>query len=418
MQKFKTTQSLATKMLFRSGSYMNTTDMEEIKNRIKELTKKHLEQIIKDRRYLHQHPELSFEEFNTSAYIASRLKEMGIPFRDKVAGTGIIATLKGKSEGKVIALRADMDALPIQEETGLPFASANKGIMHACGHDAHSAVLLGVAHILNHLKEKWDGTVLLIFQPGEEKFPGGASLLLKEGALDHPRPGLVIGQHVLPDMPAGHVGFKPGMYMASGDEVYLTVHGQGGHAALPHTLNDTILIASHIIVALQQIVSRMVPANIPTVLSFGRIEGLGATNIIPEKVEIAGTLRTMNETWREKIQELIRKIAEGTATSMGAHCAVDIKHGYPVVHNHEESTKKAISLAKNFLDEESVKDMDIRMTAEDFGYYTHQFPSVFYRFGVKQRTGKTGALHTPQFNLNEEAMETATGLLAWLAVNF
>jgi amidohydrolase len=311
-----------------------------------------------------------------------------------------------------------MDALPIQEETGLPFASANKGIMHACGHDAHSAALLGVAHILNQLKEKWDGTVLLIFQPGEEKFPGGASLLLKEGALDHPRPGLVIGQHVLPDMPAGHVGFKPGMYMASGDEVYLTVHGQGGHAALPHTLNDTILIASHIIVALQQIVSRMVPANIPTVLSFGRIEGLGATNIIPEKVEIAGTLRTMNETWREKIQELIRKIAEGTATSMGAHCAVDIKHGYPVVHNHEESTKKAISLAKNFLDEESVKDMDIRMTAEDFGYYTHQFPSVFYRFGVKQRTGKTGALHTPQFNLNEEAMETATGLLAWLAVNF
>lgn len=392
--------------------------MEDLKQKIHTLTKEKLEKIIAHRRNIHQHPELSFEEHKTSAYVATELKKLDIPFKDGIAGTGIIATIEGRGKGKTVALRADMDALPIQEETSLPFASVNEGIMHACGHDAHTSALLGAAEILTQLKDQWKGTVLLIFQPGEEKFPGGALLMLKEGALDNPKPDLVIGQHVLPDMAAGHVGFKPGMYMASGDEVYLTIKGKGGHAALPHTLNDTVLIASNVIVALQQIVSRMVPANIPTVLSFGRIEGLGATNIIPEKVEIAGTLRTMNEEWRAKIKDKIRDIAEGTAKSMGAECVVDIKDGYPVVHNHEQATKEALVFAREFLDPSNVEEMDIRMTAEDFGYYTHKYPSVFYRFGVKQKEGPTGALHTPQLNINEEALETATGMLAWLAVKF
>ncbi|WP_044138386.1 M20 metallopeptidase family protein [Thermophagus xiamenensis] len=392
--------------------------METLKQLINKLTKVQLDSIIADRRHIHQNPELSFNEHNTSDYVASRLQQAGIPFRRGVAGTGIIATLQGKNPGRTIALRADMDALPIQEETNLPFASVNKGIMHACGHDAHTAVLIGVANILNQLRDQWNGTILFIFQPGEEKFPGGASLLLKEGALDNPKPDLVIGQHVLPEMAAGKVGFKPGMYMASGDEVYLTVSGKGGHAALPHTLNDNILIASHIIVALQQIVSRMVPTTIPTVLSFGRIEGLGATNIIPEKVEIAGTLRTLDEEWRGLIKKRIKEIAEGTAAAMGAHCHVDIKDGYPVVYNNPDATKKAIAWAKNFLGENRVEEMGVRMTAEDFGYYTQQFPSVFYRFGVAQEQGTTCALHTPHFNLNEKALETATSVLAWLAVNF
>lgn len=392
--------------------------METLKQLINKLTKVQLDSIIADRRHIHQNPELSFNEHNTSDYVASRLQQAGIPFRRGVAGTGIIATLQGKNPGRTIALRADMDALPIQEETNLPFASVNKGIMHACGHDAHTAVLIGVANILNQLRDQWNGTILFIFQPGEEKFPGGASLLLKEGALDNPKPDLVIGQHVLPEMAAGKVGFKPGMYMASGDEVYLTVSGKGGHAALPHTLNDNILIASHIIVALQQIVSRMVPTTIPTVLSFGRIEGLGATNIIPEKVEIAGTLRTLDEEWRGLIKKRIKEIAEGTAAAMGAHCHVDIKDGYPVVYNNPSATQKAIAWAKKFLGENRVEEMGVRMTAEDFGYYTQQFPSVFYRFGVAQEQGTTGALHTPHFNLNEKALETATSVLAWLAVNF
>jgi amidohydrolase len=392
--------------------------MEDLKQLIKSLTKENLEKTINHRRYIHQNPELSFEEKETSAYVSAQLKEMDIPYKTGIAGTGILATIRGNGPGKTVALRADMDALPIQEETGLPFASQNKGVMHACGHDAHTAALLGAGQILNQLKNKWSGTVLLLFQPGEEKFPGGASLLLKEGALEDPKPDLVIGQHILPDMPAGHVGFKPGMYMASGDEVYLTVKGKGGHAALPHTLNDNILIASNIIVSLQQIVARMVPANIPTVLSFGRIEGLGATNIIPEKVEIAGTLRTMNEEWRTKIKDKISEMASGIAKSMGAECIVDIKDGYPVVHNHEQFTKDALNLAKVYAGKDSVEEMDIRMTAEDFGYYTHRFPSIFYRFGVAQPAKPTGSLHTPGLNINEDGLETATGMLSWLAVNF
>jgi amidohydrolase len=397
-------------------NYIN--DMENLKELIRTLTKDNFDKILKHRRHIHQHPELSFEEYNTASYIITQLKALGISYREGIAGTGIVANIEGKEKGKVVALRADMDALPIKEDTGLPFSSENEGVMHACGHDAHTAALLGTAEVLQSLRDKWAGTVLLLFQPGEEKFPGGASLMLKEGALNNPKPDLIIGQHILPDMPAGHVGFKPGMYMASGDEVYLTIKGKGGHAALPHTLNDTILIASHIIVALQQVVARMVPANIPTVLSFGRIEGLGATNIIPGKVEIAGTMRTMNEAWRAKIKTRIREIASGVAKSMGAECIVDIKDGYPVVHNDEPGTRKALDFARNYLDKTCVEEMDIRMTSEDFGYYTQQFPSVFYRFGVGHPEKSTGALHTPQLNIDESGMETATGMMAWLAVNF
>jgi amidohydrolase len=392
--------------------------MEDLKQLIRSLTNEKFDKIISHRRHIHQYPELSFEEHNTSAYIISQLKELGISYRQGFAGTGIVAIIEGRRRGKTVALRADMDALPITEETGLSFASEHHGVMHACGHDAHIAALLGAAEVLLKIRDKWDGTVILLFQPGEEKFPGGASLMLKEGALDNPRPDLIIGQHVLPEMPAGHVGFKPGMYMASGDEVYLTIKGQGGHAALPHTLNDTILIAANIIVSLQQIVARMVPACIPTVLSFGRIEGLGATNIIPKKVEVAGTLRTMNEEWREKIKDRIREMAGGIAKSMGAECIVDIKDGYPVVHNHEQFTNEAANYARDFLDRSSVEEMDIRMTAEDFGYYTHQFPSVFYRFGVGQTSCTTGTLHTSKLNINEEGLRYATGLLTWLTVKF
>ncbi|MFW5753999.1 MAG: M20 metallopeptidase family protein [Marinilabiliaceae bacterium] len=392
--------------------------MKNIKDSIRQSVKNNLDKIISDRRHIHRYPELSFEEHKTSAFVAFRLDEMGISYKKGIAGTGILATIEGKEKGKVIALRADMDALPIHEETGLSFASENEGVMHACGHDMHTAALLGVAKVLSELRDQWKGTVLLLFQPGEEKFPGGASMVIDEGALEHPRPDLIIGQHVLPDMPAGHAGFKPGMYMASGDEVYLTVQGKGGHAALPHTLNDTVLIASHIIVALQQIVSREVPADIPTVLSFGKIEGKGATNIIPGKVEIAGTLRTMNEEWRARIKTRIQELATGLAQSMGASCDVDIKDGYPVVVNNEPATQQAMAIAREFLPEGCTEKMDSRMTAEDFGYYTQKFPAIFYRFGVARNDDTTGSLHTPQFNPDETALETATGLLSRLAVHF
>ncbi|HLW08151.1 MAG TPA: M20 family metallopeptidase [Marinilabiliaceae bacterium] len=390
-----------------------------LSEKIKQLAAQQHQDIVKIRRDLHQQPELSFQENKTSVYIQNELKKLEIPFKSGVAGTGVIAKLTGKTDtGRVIALRADIDALPIQEESGLEFTSLQKGVMHACGHDAHTASLLGTARILKTLKNEWHGTILFIFQPGEEKYPGGASILLKEGALDHPKPEIIIGQHVLPEMPTGHVGFKKGIYMASADELYLTVTGKGGHAAMPDKFNDTVLAASQIIVSLQQVVSRIVPATIPTVLSFGRIEGLGATNIIPQKVKLEGTLRTLDEHWRAILKEKIRLIATSTAYSYGCECAIDIKDGYPMLFNHEESTDKAQRFAKEYLGENQVQEMDLRMTAEDFGYYSQIFPSVYYRFGVSQPDNTTGNLHTPDFNLNEKSLETSTGMMAWLAINF
>ncbi|MBR8536211.1 amidohydrolase [Carboxylicivirga sediminis] len=387
--------------------------------RIKALTQQYLNEIIAIRRHLHEHPELSFEEHQTSAYIQNKLAELGIPFKAGFVKTGIIGYLKGKHpEKRTIALRADMDALPIAEASQLEFASRNEGIMHACGHDAHTAAMLGAAMVLNQLKDEWEGTILLLFQPAEEVFPGGAKLMMEEGCFDGHEPEIILGQHVLPNMKTGHAGFKSGMYMASGDEVYITVKGKGGHAAMPHALTDNVLIASHIIVSLQQIVSRIVPAQIPTVLSFGKVIANGATNIIPEKVEIAGTLRTMNEEWRAIIKGKIHEIATGIAKSMGAECDIDIKDGYPVVHNNEHVTDQAIAFSKDYLGQEATEIMDIRMTAEDFGYYSQKYPCSFYRFGVAQNNGETGSLHTPQFNLNEDSLETAAGLMAYLGYRF
>lgn len=383
---------------------------------IRQLAREYAQEVIAIRRYLHQNPELSFQESNTSRFIQEKLTSYGIPFESGFVKTGILGKISGNNPSKkIIALRADMDALPIQEENELSFKSTKDQVMHACGHDAHSAALLGAAKILNEIKDEWEGTILLIFQPAEEVFPGGAKLMMEEGLFDALKPEIIIGQHVLPSMKAGHVGFKEGIYMASGDEVHMTVKGKGGHAAMPHMLNDTVLIASQIIVNLQQIASRFVPANIPTVLSFGRLIADGATNIIPEKVEIAGTLRMMNEDWRSKVKAKIIEIATNTAESMGACVEIDIKDGYPVVDNDPELTRQVSRLAKDYLGNESVEDMDIRMTAEDFGYFSQAYRTTFYRFGVEQTNGETGQLHTPIFNLNEEALETAFGTLAWIS---
>ncbi len=388
----------------------------DIKDRIKALADEYFDETVEIRRHIHKYPELSFREENTSKYIQEFLTRYGIPFKAGYVKTGIVARIEGKDPaGKVIALRADMDALPIKEETGLEFSSVNDGVMHACGHDAHTAALLGAAKILNTLKDEWIGTVLLVFQPGEEVDPGGARLMLEEGIFDDIKPDLVVGQHVLPEMKTGHVGFKSGMYMASGDEVHITIKGKGGHAAMPHMLTDTVLIASQVIVNLQQVASRFVPAGIPVVLSFGKVIANGATNIIPSEVKISGTFRIMNEEWRQKTKEKIREIVINTAESMGAGAEIDIKDGYPVVFNDPKATAEAVSSAKEYLGEESVEEMDIRMTAEDFGFYSREYPSVFYRFGVKRENEETGRLHTSTFNLNEQALKTASGALAGIA---
>ncbi len=383
-------------------------------NQIKNLTDKYKDENLQTRRHLHQHPELSFKEFQTSLFIQQKLTEYNIPFKNDYVKTGIVAHIEGNNPSKkVIALRADMDALPILEENTVDYCSVNKGVMHACGHDVHTTCLLGAANILNQLKNKFEGTIKLIFQPGEEKLPGGASLMIKEDALNNPNANAIIGQHVFPDLPAGKVGFRPGMYMASADEIYVTVKGKGGHAALPHKVIDPILIASQLVVTLQQLVSRRAKADIPTVLSFGKINSTGgATNVIPNEVKLEGTFRTMNEDWRAEAHTIMKSIAEQTAIAMGGECEFDIHKGYPFLKNDSTLTHHAMQAAKEFLGEENVVNLDLRMTAEDFSYYTQLIPGCFYRLG----TGKSSGLHTPTFNIDEEALQTGVGMMAYLAI--
>lgn len=376
---------------------------------IKKLVSDYLPETIRIRRHIHQHPELSFEEFATAKFIEDTLTEYGIQSY-RIGNTGVVAILKGdKDNGKVIALRADIDALPIVESDDRSYKSLHKGVMHACGHDVHTAALITTARILHENKSKWQGTVKCIFQPAEEKFPGGASILIKEGVLENPRPDLIIGQHVTPELTRGKLGFRSGPFMASADEIYITVHGKGGHGAMPHTTRDTILIASHIIVALQQIVSRNNNPLTPTVLTIGKINSVGgATNIIPNEVKIEGTFRTFDEAWRKEAKGLIKSIAEGVAIGMGGKVDIDIKDGYPTVKNNEAYTNQLKAIAIELVGSENVIDLPMRTTAEDFGYYSQMMPACFYRLGTA-RPGHEGEkkIHTPEFDIDEDALETA-----------
>ena len=385
--------------------------------KIKSLSKQYFNEIVDIRRHLHANPELSFEEYNTSAFVAKKLEEFKISYKTGYVKTGIIALIEGKNPAKkIIALRADLDALPIKEENNIDYCSTNDGVMHACGHDVHTACLLGAAKILNELRNEFEGSIKLIFQPGEEKLPGGASLMIKEGALENPKPSSIIGLHVFPSMETGKVGFRSGMYMASTDEIYLTVKGKGGHGALPHLTIDPVLISAHIIVALQQIVSRNAQPTIPSVLSFGKVIANGATNIIPNEVSLEGTFRSLNENWRTQAHEKMIALAKGIAKSMGGECVVEIKRGYPVLYNDEKLSQRAEHFAKEFLGENNVEELELRMTAEDFAYYAQQIPACFYRLGTgNKQNGITSNVHTSTFNIDEHSIETGMGLMAWIA---
>jgi amidohydrolase len=375
--------------------------------------------VIEIRRHLHAHPELSEQEANTADYIASVLHSFGIDCKRNIGGHGIVAHIEGVNpQLHTIALRADMDALPISEANNCEYKSQTPGVMHACGHDVHMASLLGAVRIINELKNEFQGTIRILFQPSEEKFPGGALAMIKDGVLQNPVPQYIYGQHVLPTLEAGKVGFKSGRYMASTDEIYLTVKGRGGHAATPELNIDPVLAAAHIIVALQQIVSRFAPPGIPTVLSFGKIIANGRTNIIPSEVKIDGTFRTFDEAWRAKAHTKINEIAEGVAKSMGASCEVFIDKGYPFLVNDNQVTQRAKTLAEEYLGAQNVVELDQRMTAEDFAYYSHIIPACFYRLGVKNPEWSTiRNLHTAEFDADESSLETAIGLMAWLALN-
>jgi amidohydrolase len=390
----------------------------EILNKIKQLAATRAGKIIDIRRHLHSHPELSFKEFETARYVAATLREFGMEPQEGIAGTGLSVLIKGRNpEKKCIALRGDMDALPIQETNIIPYKSLNAGVMHACGHDVHTSSLLGTAAILNEIKNEFEGSVKLIFQPGEEVAPGGASMMIREGILKNPEPSSIFAQHVTPLLPVGKIGFREGLYMASADELYITVHGKGGHAAMPDKNIDPVLIASHIIVALQQIVSRRATPTIPSVLSFGKFIANGATNIIPDEVKIEGTFRTLNEDWRREAKEKMKKLAEGLAESMGGSCDFRIVHGYPFLYNDIALTKRSKNHAIEYMGAENVVDLDIWMAAEDFAFYSQEVDSCFYRLGVRnEQKGIISNVHTSTFNIDEDALETGAGLMAWIAV--
>ncbi|HVV55327.1 MAG TPA: M20 family metallopeptidase [Mucilaginibacter sp.] len=388
-----------------------------IKEKIQQLSKDIFNDVVANRRHLHAHPELSFEEAETSAFVAKKLDEMGLQYQH-MAGNGLVALIKGdKPSGQVVALRADMDALPITEANDVSYKSQNTGVMHACGHDAHTSSLLGTARILTRLKNEFAGTVKLIFQPAEEKLPGGASLMIKEGVLENPKPGAVIGQHVMPLIEAGKVGFRSGKYMASTDEIYVTVKGKGGHGAQPQANIDPVIITAHILTALQTIVSRSADPKNPSVLSFGKVIANGATNVIPNEVYLEGTFRTMNEAWRADAHQKMKKIAEGIAESMGGSCEFNIMKGYPFLVNEEKLTAATRSHAEDYLGKENVLDLDIWMAGEDFAYYSQVADSCFYRLGTRNESrGIISSVHTPTFDIEENAFKISTGLMAYLAL--
>ncbi len=386
-----------------------------IKERIRQLAKDHAAEFIEIRHHLHAHPELSYEEYDTSAFVQQKLQSWGIPFV-VMAKTGVVGLLKGKNPDKrVVALRADMDALPITEENDIDYKSTKPGVMHACGHDVHTTCLLGAAKILSELKDEWEGTVKLIFQPGEEKNPGGASLMIADGVLENPKPGKIIALHVHPGLEVGRLSFRNGMVMASADELYITIKSKGGHAAAPQFTADTILIASQLVVSLQQIISRNNSPVNPSVLSITSFQGGHTTNVIPSEVKLMGTFRAMDEAWRFKAHELIRKQTTELVRALGAEASIHIDVGYPFVLNDEALGNAARQKAEEYMGAGNVEETELRMGAEDFAYYSHQVPACFFRLGAGNKAkGITSGVHTPTFNIDENAIEIGMGMMAWL----
>ena len=385
---------------------------------IKQYTEKYFDEIRNMRRTIHQHPELAFEEIKTSQLVAEKLTAYGIPFRNGIAKTGIAGIIEGKNPGKkVVALRADMDALPIEEMNDVSYKSQHAGVMHACGHDVHTACLTGAAKILHALRNDFEGTVKIIFQPSEEKSPGGASIMIQEGVLKNPDVDTIFGQHVFTPLPAGKAGFCFGAMMAASDEIYLRIKGKGGHAAYPHDVKDPVMMMAQLLVTLQQVVSRMHSPFEPIVLSFGKIQANGATNVIPDEVIVEGTLRTMHEEIRMQAHAEIEKISRSVAESLGGKAELEIVKGYPVLYNDKELTAKAFERAAAFLGKENVSELTPRMGAEDFAFYSQQIPACFYRLGTgNPEKGITANIHTPLFNIDEEAIKTGMGLLVCQAL--
>ena len=385
---------------------------------IKSLAHAQRDEVIEWRRWMHRHPELSQEEYGTMAFVAERLRDMGLKPKTGIGKTGVMAMLRGaEPDSYCVALRADYDALPITECTGLPFASENPGVMHACGHDMHTCSLLGAVKILTHLKEHIHGSLMFIFEPSEEKYPGGARMMMQDGLFDEVIPNEIYSFHCLPEMDYGKVGMRKGKYMASTDELYWTVKGKGGHGATPHLNIDPILIASHIVIALQQVVSRRAAPMSPTVLTIGKIEDVGGrTNITPEEVKMEGIIRSFDPEWRLRTHELIRHISSGVAEAMGGECDLFVDEGYPPVINDDACTQQVFDNACRFLGAENVEWLDLRMTAEDFSFYQQKIPSCYFRIGIHEPGTPFSNLHRPNLIVDERSLELANGLVAYNAL--
>lgn len=390
----------------------------EIKNQIKQKAQQHFSSVVAIRRHLHQNPELSKQEKETSKYICSILDTIdGVEYQSNIGGYGIFGFIKGrKPNKKTIALRADIDALPIKESTNLPFASLKEGVMHACGHDAHTAILLGAIKILSELREEFDGQVMFIFQPSEEHYPGGAITMLNDGIFNNITPKAIFALHTTPEIERGKIGIKEGKYMASTDEIYIEVRGKGGHGATPDLNIDPIVAASHIVIALQTLVSRNANPILPTTFSVGTFLAEGRTNIIPSKVYLECIIRTFDNDWRKQAHKLIHRISEETAQAFGATADVFIDHGYPYLYNNPTLTKATRNLAQEYLGEENVLDIDMRMTAEDFAYFAQKIPACYFRLGTKKEGCEITNLHTSNFDIDENSMQDAIGLMTYLAI--
>ncbi len=385
-------------------------------NKIFQLAEKFFARMVSIRRKIHQYPELAYEEYKTSELVAQTLKSLGLKVQTGIAKTGVIGILEGSKKGKVIALRADMDALPIQEQTGLPFSSKVPGKMHACGHDAHTAMVLGAAMILKQLQSELNGTVKFIFQPSEEKNPGGANQMIKEGALNNPKVDYIFGLHVRPDADPGTIFVKDGPLMASADEIYIKIKGKGGHGARPHFAIDPIVISAEVVLALQKVVSRFFDPIEPRVLTIGSIHAGTATNIIPDEVTISGTLRTMNEEWRKKAWQMIDQILRGITSTYGASYELKINQGYPVLVNDPETTRFVKEKAIELFGKNKVFEAKPVMGAEDFAYYLQKVPGCFIWLGAGHKNSKHD-IHSSKFTINEEAMKYGASLLAYLTIS-
>jgi amidohydrolase len=389
-----------------------------MKEQIQQLAKQYAQEFIEIRRHIHAHPELSFQEVETASFVRKKLDSWGIEYTAQVGGEGVVAIVKGNNpSSRSVALRGDMDALPIEEKTGVEYQSKNKGVMHACGHDVHTTCLLGAAKILNELKDHWNGTLTLVFQPAEEKLPGGASIMLKEGLFSKEKPQKMLAQHVFPELPVGKVGVTPGAYMASSDELYITVKGKGGHGAKPDHAVDPVLIASHLVIALQQVVSRWSNPITPSVLTIGKVIANGATNVIPSEVIMEGTFRTFDENWRLDAHQRMIALAKGLVEGMGGTVEFRLERGYPVVYNDPEVTAVSRKIAEDYLGKDNVVTLERRATAEDFAYFSQVVPGCFYRLGTASENGDNRfSVHHPQFNIDEKAIELGMGLMAFMAI--